>query len=124
MGEGGWFWKQPSLPQWEHVAEEVLRLARRRLAEAECDGEVTDPLVRTGVSRTLPCHCQTILEPQHHPGTKQMCGGARREMGNTAMERCMRRGKGNEAQGRHVVGMRGEFTRGQSPSPFIFGRFG
>lgn len=126
MGKGGWFWKQPSPPQWECVAEEVLRLARRRLAEAERDGEVTDPLVGTRVPRTLSHHhrCQTIPEARCCPGTKQMCGGARRGTGNAATERCARRGNGNEAQERHVDGMGGEFTQGQSPSPFIFGRFG
>lgn len=43
-------------------------------------------------------------------------------MGNAATQRCTR--PGNEQQEQHRVGMRGEFTRGQSPSPFIFGRFG
>lgn len=84
MGRVGWFWKQPSPPQWECVAEEVPRLARRRLAEAERDRVVTDPLVGTGVPRTLPCHhrCQTIPEPRVCLGTKQMCGRARRETRN------------------------------------------
>lgn len=78
MGKGDWFWKQPSPPQWECVAEEVLRLARRRLAEAEPDGDVTDPLVSTRVPRTPSHHhhCQTIPELQCCPGTKQMCVGS------------------------------------------------
>lgn len=104
------------------MAEEVLRLARRKLAKH--DGEVTDPLIRTTVPGMSCCHCQTVPKLQRCPGMKHICGGAWRETGNAATERCARWGNRNEAQEWHVVGMRREFTQGQSPSPFIFGRFG
>lgn len=66
------------------------------------------------VPGTLSHHCQAAPEPQ----AQSRCG----RMGNAATERCTR--TGNEAQEQLRVGMRGEFTWGQSPSPFIFGRFG
>lgn len=104
MGKGGWSGKQPSPPEWECVAGEVLQL--EELAEVQTqNGEQG--------ARTLPHLCQAAPSP-----APARCG----RMGNAATERCTR--PGNEQQEQHRVGMRGEFTRGQSPSPFIFGRFG
>lgn len=102
--KGGWSGKQPSPPEWECVVGEVLQL--EELAEVQTqNGEQG--------ARTLPHLCQAAPSP-----APARCG----RMGNAATERCTR--PGNEQQEQHRVGMRGEFTRGQSPSPFIFGRFG